>query len=117
MRRAIELFEGGSAGTKNGGEDHLLEGILKAGLPEPQVNVRGITGVAGIEPDFAWAHARLVVELDGQGSHSLPQAAEQDRLRDERLREAGWRVERFSGLHVFHDRPDVVSCIARALGR
>lgn len=114
VRRALELHEAGSTGTRSRTEDHLLEGILAARLPEPVVNTRGAANVPGIECDLVWRRRRLVVEVDGPG-HDLPGARAQDALRDEVLGRAGWRVLRYPPADVWSQRRRVVGQIARAL--
>lgn len=50
--------------------------------------------IAGYFPDFAFAHCRLIVELDG-ACHRGRSARRHDARRSARLRAAGWRVIRF----------------------
>ena len=59
-------------------------------LPQPTSN--GF--VAGMEVDLHWPEQRLVVEIDGYGTHDHRRAFETDRLRDQRLLVAGWRTAR-----------------------
>ena len=49
----------------------------------------------------------LVVELDGQRYHGSVSAREADRLRDNRLMAAGWRVIRITWEDL-RDRPDAI---------
>ena len=60
-------------------------------MPQPQYWVR-IAGVPTYRLDFAWPHARVCVEYDGEEFHS----SEEDRLADEQrrawLREQRWTV-------------------------
>jgi very-short-patch-repair endonuclease len=50
--------------------------------------------VAGYFPDFAFAHAKLIIELDG-AVHAGRAARRKDSKRSARLRSKGWRVIRF----------------------
>lgn len=113
VRRAVDLYRAGSAGTRSRTEDFLLERLLSAPLPEPSVNVRGITGLRGIEPDLAWIERRLVVELDGS-PHTAPGVREGDAQRDAVLRDAGWQVLRFTAGDVWTRRAAVIRCIVAA---
>ncbi len=61
--------------------------------------------------DFAWLSARLVVELDG-GQHADETAAH-DRVRDDWLRERGFRVLRFWNSDVIESLDGVVETIFR----
>ena len=84
---ALALNAAGSAGTRSEPEDRFLERL--ANLPPPAIN----TKVEGIEVDFAWPG--LVVEVDG-ANHARARSRADDRERDARLREAGYRVVRIA---------------------
>jgi hypothetical protein len=86
LKRAIELFAAGSAGTKSALED----AFLALPLPEPLVNMEHL----GYEVDFRWPEAKVVVEVDG--NHTRPKDHRNDRARDERLRADGYTVLRFA---------------------
>jgi hypothetical protein len=78
------------------------------GLPRPAVNARPL----GYRVDFLWPAARLVVETDGWASHRTRAAFEEDRVRDQALGVAGFRVLRFTHRQVV-DRPaEVAATIA-----
>ena len=62
--------------------------MREAGLPTPAANVP----VAGLEVDFLWPAARLVVELDGYAHHRSRARFERDRERVTRIQLAGYRV-------------------------
>src|SRR3954447_4031840 len=78
------------AATRNDFEAGFLAFLSAHGLPAPLVNAP----LSGVEPDFRWPHAKLIVELDGFGTHGTRRAFEADRARDRRLLTAGWRVMR-----------------------
>ena len=54
-------------------------------LPQPTSN--GF--IEGIEVDLHWPEHRLIVEIDGYGTHGHQRAFETDRVRDQRLLVAG----------------------------
>ena len=64
--------------------------LQEHGLPQPTSN--GF--VCGYEVDLHWPELKLIVEIDGYGTHDHRRAFETDRLRDQRLLVAGWRVAR-----------------------
>ncbi len=69
-------------------------------LPMPTLNtVLDLDGFK-IEADCLWRKHRLIVELDGGGSHRTRAAFETDRERDRRLQVAGWRVIRVTWGHL-----------------
>jgi very-short-patch-repair endonuclease len=61
--------------------------------------------------DFLWRAHRLAVETDGFGAHGTRQAFERDRLRDQRLRLAGYDVLRFTQRQILRDPQQVASTI------
>ena len=70
-----------------------------------------------VEPfiaDFACVKARLIVEIDG-GYHDYTYA--DDRSRQRRLEQSGWKVLRFSNEDVLDDVQAVAVAIARHLNR
>jgi hypothetical protein len=75
-------------------------------IPRPEANVR----IEGIEVDFVWRDARLIVEVDGYAYHRSPSAFERDRERDAILTTKGWRVLRFTFAQVT-SRPGWVAAV------
>ena len=53
--------------------------------------------------DFAFPHFRVGVEADGRRWHSDAEAFERDRLRDNALTAAGWRILRVTERQVRTD--------------
>jgi hypothetical protein len=90
LEEAMALHREGSAGTKSGLEDAFL-----AGLPERAGRPRVNTALVGLEVDFHWPHAALVVEVDGVG-HGRPRTQREDAARRRKLEEAGYTVIRVS---------------------
>ncbi len=84
--------------TRSELEDRFLDLVLAAGLPRPATNAI----VLGLEVDCWWAHARVVVELDGRTHHACAAAFAADRTRDRRLTLAGIRVVRYAWEDVTH---------------
>jgi putative AbiEi antitoxin of type IV toxin-antitoxin system/uncharacterized protein DUF559 len=71
-------------------EARFLAFCRDRGLPIPATNVP----LGEFEVDFLWPEQRVVVELDGWGSHGKRTAFEGDRKRDVRLQLLGHRVVR-----------------------
>jgi very-short-patch-repair endonuclease len=69
-----------------------------------------------VKADFLWWEERLIVETDGRRVHSTRRALEQDRLRDQRLVLAGYRVVRFTWKQIIHDSKRVTATVAALLG-
>jgi very-short-patch-repair endonuclease/predicted transcriptional regulator of viral defense system len=100
----IREHRAGSTATRNDFEERFLALCRSHHLPQPEVNVPLLDYVV----DFLWPQARLVVEVDGRGSHATRRAFQADRDRDGRLAVAGYRVLRFTWWDVTR-RPAVVA--------
>jgi very-short-patch-repair endonuclease len=82
--------------TRSELEERFLQLCDDHGLPQPNVNTR----IEGVEVDFVWQDARLIVEVDGYQHHRSPTSFEMDRERDVVLTLAGWRVLRFTWVQI-----------------
>ncbi|HEX2046840.1 MAG TPA: DUF559 domain-containing protein, partial [Acidimicrobiales bacterium] len=93
-------------------EARFLRIVRRAGLPEPvrQLNVGGRAWIGRV--DFAYPGACVLIELDGRRYHSAKLDLESDRLRDNRLVAAGWRVMRVTWDQVHRHPDEVVSLYA-----
>jgi hypothetical protein len=85
----------------------------KAGLPLPAVNA----SVEGIEGDMLWREQRVIVELDGWGSHSTRQAFERDRARDVRLQLLDFKVPRFTWRQLAKEPQVLLASVEELIGR
>ena len=66
--------------------------------------------------DFALPSARLLVEADGRRWHARVDAFDRDRWRDNEATAAGWRVLRFTWVHLTAAPDDCVELVRRTLG-
>lgn len=111
LRGLRGLVEAGPAPTRSRAERLFLRLIRDAELPSPQVNSK----LGPDEVDFLWAEHRLVVEIDGFGSHGNRRAFERDRVRDAKLAAAGYTVMRVTWRQLVA-RPEAVAArLAAAL--
>ena len=97
-------------GTASGLEHAFLRLCRRHRLPEPEVNVT----LGPYTVDFLWRRQRLVVELDGYRAHSGWQAFQDDHVRDTRLAERRYYVQRFSDWQI-DSEPDAVIRTLRGL--
>ncbi|SCG38911.1 Transcriptional regulator, AbiEi antitoxin, Type IV TA system [Micromonospora siamensis] len=89
---------------------------VDGGVPpeDLQVEVRDEDGYLLGVGDLGWRSARVLAEADGQGPHRTPQAVFEDRMRQNRLVNAGWKVLRFTWADTL--RPDYIpETVKRAL--
>jgi predicted transcriptional regulator of viral defense system len=80
--------------TRSELERMFLGMCTRAGLPRPEVNVSLDVGNGSLKPDFLWRDAGLIIEADSRRFHDTYSAFQHDRLREQRLQLAGWRVSR-----------------------
>lgn len=121
-RRAIELLD---ARSESYGES--VSRVLMAGrglAPTPQVLVYDRRGAFVGRVDFAWPELGVVGEFDGRVKYGRDLAPKQDptdvlwdeKLREDRLRELGWLVVRWTWADLQH--PDEwLARLVRTLGR
>jgi len=96
--------------TRSEAEHRAFDLIRRAGLPEPETNVR----IEGYEVDLVWRTQRLVVEIDGYAFHSSRRSFERDRRKDQTLLAAGFRTMRITWSQL-EEEVAVVAAITRAL--
>ncbi len=95
-------------------EDEFLEFCADRRIPLPKTNTRIAAGARSYEADCVWLQERLIVELDGRGSHEGDRGFEEDRERDGALLAAGWSSYRLTGRRL-HGAPTTVERELRAL--
>jgi very-short-patch-repair endonuclease len=92
LRDLLALIEPDADGARSHLERLFLRLVRRAGLPEPEVNVR----IGRASRDFAWTAQQLAVEVDGGAYHSSSRARRRDNRRDRGLAALGWRTARFT---------------------
>jgi hypothetical protein len=114
--RAILRDYAGPTLTRNDLEEAFLAICRAAGLPRPEVNAWIALEPTSYQADFLWRAQMLIAETDGRDPHTTRHAFEHDRIRDQRLMLAGYRVVRFPKRQVLED-PAGVAQTMRALLR
>lgn len=112
---ALAAYRAGSAGTRSRLEDRFLRLVRAAGMQSPAINTRVTTRARTLEVDFVWLPHRLCVEVDGPG-HDRPRVRASDAVRDELLRDAGYRVMRVTHAQLAHDGGRIIRRLHRELG-
>lgn len=92
--------------------------VVRSGLPEPelQVEVRDARGFVG-RVDQLWRAQRVVGEADGMGKYTEPGVLRAEKLREDRLRDLGLEVVRYTWDEVLRTPDLVVERVRRAFGR
>jgi REase_MTES_1575 len=86
-------------------------------LPVPQYCVLDTDGSLIARLDGGYPRRRLGLEFDGREVHGRPEAAFQDRRRQNRLEQLGWHILRFTWWDVVHDPDTFANDVRRALAR
>jgi very-short-patch-repair endonuclease/predicted transcriptional regulator of viral defense system len=94
-------------------EREFLPFLRHNGLPRPQLNVWLQVRGKRIQIDCLWP-GRVIVELDGFAAHGTRTAFRADRLRDRKLRVAGYGVMRIAPEQL-EDEPEEIAADLRAL--
>jgi len=115
LRRLVEERRG-SAISESELETRLLRALRQNGLPAPisQYEVRD-GGHLVARVDFAYPHAKLVIEAYGRGHHSTWTDQEHDLARQNELIVLGWRVIIVTWWRLQNARAPLIRTIARAL--
>lgn len=82
--------------------------------PSTQVRLSGSDG-ASYRVDFYWPSVRLVGEADGMTKYDDPQALRAEKIRQERLEQAGYRVVRWGWQDITRDTATTIARIRRHL--
>jgi len=101
--------------TRSELERLFLRMCTRAGLPEPEVNVKLELGDRLLEPDFLWRDAGLIVEADSRRYHDTGSAFQIDRKREQLLMLAGWQVARCTWEQVEREPGELAETIRRLL--
>jgi hypothetical protein len=111
LRAILDDHVPGTTLTPNKLEEAFLAICDKASLPRPVVNAWIALEPTGYEADFLWRDRGLIAETDGRDVHTTRRAFVNDRVRDQRLMLAGYRVVRFPWQQVFDDPRDVAATL------
>jgi very-short-patch-repair endonuclease len=96
IRAVLAANRIGATVTRSELEERFLRFLSRNRLPGPELNVPLAVHRGFVEADCVWRAQRLIVELDGQASHTTTAAFERDRARDRVLHVAGWTVVRIT---------------------
>ncbi|MFE4727549.1 hypothetical protein [Microbacterium sp. NPDC056736] len=114
LTRALDAIR---VGAETAEETTLRLAIVRAGLPEPQLNwsLRGADGEFVARLDMAYPDLKVAVEHDGR-THAFDEAQfARDADRWDRISALGWRLVRVLSHHLHPDRTVAVRRVADAL--
>lgn len=117
LRLQLSQLDPRASETRSTLERRFLALCRRAALPAPEVNVILHLREGPVEADFVWHDARLIVETDGRQFHDTASAFERDRLRDQRLALADWRVIRCTWRQLVHEPTELTEALRSLLFR
>ncbi|HEY2769959.1 MAG TPA: type IV toxin-antitoxin system AbiEi family antitoxin domain-containing protein [Solirubrobacteraceae bacterium] len=109
--RRLLADDGGRGYTRSKAERLMRSRVRQAGLTQPAANRH----ILGYLVDFVWERERLIVEVDGVGTHGSRASFESDRERDQVLVAAGYRVIRITWRQLNEQPFAVIARLAQAL--
>jgi hypothetical protein len=114
VREARALVRPGVESPK---ETELRLLLTRAGLPEPEVNVRTFDGSGRYlgKPDLRYAWCKLAIEYKGDKHRRDPGRFRRDILRRERFADAGWRTVRCTDVDLHGRRANELVARVRRL--
>ncbi len=118
LRKAKEAIQLIRVGSDSPQESLLRLAIVRAGLPEPELNVPVDARDGGrfLQPDLSYKKYRIGIEYEGEGHGNEAQVV-RDISRSERYEALGWTEVRISKRHMFNDAKPAVAKIRTALIR
>jgi very-short-patch-repair endonuclease len=113
LREAVDAARPGSESRQ---ETKTRLVLVRAGLPEPEVNwvLRTPSGRFVARLDLAYPQFRVCVEYDGR-QHALGDQFERDADRWAEIEAEGWVLIRVLAHHLREQQPEIVRRVARAL--
>lgn len=116
LRKAKEAIRFIRVGADSAQESLLRLALVRAGLPEPELNVPivGDDGTRHHEPDLSYPKYRIGIEYEGE-HHSGEGQIVRDIARSERYAELGWTEIRISKRHMLDEAKPAVVKVRLAL--
>ena len=117
LRATLHRHTAGDTVTESELEEAFYAFCRAHGFPLPDIGRHRDVGDGGhlIRPDAVWAGRRLAVEVDGKRVHLTRRAFEEDRVRDQRLTAAGWRVIRTTWRQLTERPHELAKVLTRLL--
>ncbi|MGW9630297.1 endonuclease domain-containing protein [Agromyces sp. NPDC055520] len=116
-RLAVEAARLVRIGAESRPESLLRLLLLRAGLPEPELNfvVIGADGGFVARVDLAYPRVKVAVEYDGDQHRTSTRQYDHDIARFDRLHDLGWHVVRVRARGLFRFPDDTVDRVTRVL--
>jgi very-short-patch-repair endonuclease len=114
-RLVLDRVDPGLAPGESDLETLMLDVLRAHGVPMPQRQIPVSVLGERYRLDLAYIREKVVLEVDGYGTHALRPAFEGDRLRQNRLALQGWLVLRFTWRRIRRDPAGIAAELRQAL--
>lgn len=94
MARAREIAALADGGAESPQESALRFVLLRAGLPQPDTQVRVDSRLGTFWGDLGWERWRTLLEYDGRSKYTGREVLIEEKRRHDAIVEAGWRILR-----------------------
>jgi very-short-patch-repair endonuclease len=91
--------------------------LIRAGLPEPELNPELRIAGRTLHPDLLFREWSLVLEYEGDGHRTDPHAWRRDIWRREAFQEAGFRVIQVHAEDILSEREQFLARVCRAIAQ
>ncbi|MBV9293227.1 MAG: DUF559 domain-containing protein [Frankiales bacterium] len=117
LRRAATALDFADERAESALESISRVAMHECGLPAPVLQAWIYDGNVSIgRVDFLWPEAKVIGEADGLSKYTLPAVLQMEKLRQEQLERAGYRVVRWTWRDVWLNREEWHRRLAWALG-
>jgi hypothetical protein len=118
LHATLSRYEVGTAVTDSELEEAFVAFCRGYDLAPPELHgaIDPEDGGVMLRPDAVWRDPRVVVEVDGERYHRTRRAFHEDRVRDQRLVAAGWRVIRTTWPQLTERPRELAAILRRLLG-
>jgi hypothetical protein len=118
LRKAKEAIKLVRVGSDSPQETALRLAMVRAGLPEPELNapIIGEDGARHHEPDLSYRKYRIGIEYEGE-QHGEDGQIVRDITRSENYEALGWTEVRISKRHMVNEGKPAVAKVRSALIR
>ncbi|WP_392467481.1 hypothetical protein ACF3NS_01935 [Arsenicicoccus cauae] len=114
--RAVAALKEIRAGSASPAETRTRVVLVRAGLPEPELNVNLVSESGWVaNVDMYWRRWNYALDYDGRHHRERGEQLDRDLDRERLIRASGFGYDRVSNKHLRGDRPEVIGIASRGL--
>lgn len=117
VRQARRLLSQADPGAESALETLARLRVVEQGFPVPRTQVAVVIQGRRVRLDLGWEHDRVGLEADGRLKYQQPDDLWAEKLREDRLRDAGWEIVRCTWADVQDGGAALAQRLTRAFRR